>query len=568
MVSPDAPQTQPSPLASSMLSAAAAADESADSKPIATKGKEKAPKPSTTTTTKDEKASSVELKKRRKAEKQARREQGKQEKQASAGTGDNNRKDEEVHSSTLEPGSKFHTQAVKEEMGRPHIVNRSGSGIGADMPRSLPVRTAAGKRAESANVVVPTTTDSKEVALFGHLYGQPKRTSVAGAGRDIHPAVSALGLQMSNYVICGSNARCIATLFCFKRVRICHPLAGRTNMLNTHANLTESQVIESYTTPKGTALTRHLTSHLSSQIDYLKSCRPLSVSMGNAIRWLKLEISTIDVGAPDDESKPQLCAAIDNFIRERITVADQVISASAGAKIQHGDVILTYAKSSLVQKTLLDAHDRGLRFRVIVIDSKPLFEGKTLARTLALAGVETQYSLLNGLSHAIRDATKVFLGAHAMMSNGRLYSRVGTALVAMMARDADVPVIVCCESLKFTERVALDSIVNNEIAPPDELLSVASAAAAVAAPAPAPAPASTKNQQKQARGARGAAGAATAAEQRSSSPLLAWHDTPNLQLLNIMYDVTPPEYIKMIITEYGSLPPSSVPVVHRLSTNS
>jgi translation initiation factor eIF-2B subunit delta len=41
---------------------------------------------------------------------------------------------------------------------------------------------------------------------------------------------------------------------------------------------------------------------------------------------------------------------------------------------------------------------------------------------------------------------------------------------------------------------------------------------------------------------------------------------PNLQLLNILYDVTPAEYVNMVITEYGSLPPSSVPVVHRIST--
>lgn len=267
--------------------------------------------------------------------------------------------------------------------------------------------------------------------------------------------------------------------------------------------------------------------------------------MGNAIRWLKLEISNIDIDVPEADAKAQLCESIDNFIRERITVADQVISDSAGGKIKDGDVILTFAKSSLVQKTLIDAHNRGVRFRVIVIDSKPLFEGKNLARTLALLGLEVQYSLMHALSHSIKDASKVFLGAHAMMSNGRLYSRVGTAIVAMMASEADVPVIVCCESVKFTERVALDSIVNNEIAPPDELVPISSS--------------------RQRRGD----GASDAVErQKQESPLASWQDTPNLQLLNIMYDVTPAEYIKMVITEYGSLPPSSVPVVHRLSTNS
>ena len=293
------------------------------------------------------------------------------------------------------------------------------------------------------------------------------------------------------------------------------------------ALLTAIQVIESYITPPQNSLPRHLNSHLSSQIDYLVSCRPLSVSMGNAIRWLKLEISNVDPDTPESEAIADLCFSIDSFIRERITIAGQVIASSSAEKIKDGDIILTYAKSSVVQHTLLEAYRRGTRFKAIVVDSRPLFEGKNLARSLANLGIEVQYALTHSISHVVQDATKVFLGAHAMMSNGRLYSRVGTALVAMMAKEADIPVIVCCESVKFTDKVALDSIVNNEVAPPDELI----------------------------------------LQGNQSSSLEHWRDTPNLQLLNLMYDVTPAEYIDMVITEYGSLPPSSVPVVHRLSTN-
>lgn len=250
--------------------------------------------------------------------------------------------------------------------------------------------------------------------------------------------------------------------------------------------------------------------------------------MGNAIRWLKVEISEVDPDTPEHTAKGDLCSAIDDFIRERITVADQVISISAAEKISDGDVVLTYAKSSIVQQTLVEAFRQGKKFRVVVVDSRPLFEGKNLARALATMGLEVQYALTPAISHAIKDATKVFLGAHAMMSNGRLYSRVGTAMVAMTAKEADIPVIVCCESIKFTDRVALDSIVTNEVAPPDELI----------------------------------------LQNDSSSHLAKWHEVPNLQLLNLMFDLTPAQYIALVITEYGSLPPSSVPVVHRLSTKS
>ena len=247
--------------------------------------------------------------------------------------------------------------------------------------------------------------------------------------------------------------------------------------------------------------------------------------MGNAIRWLKLEVSKVDVSVPDAEAKKGLCDAIDVFIRERVTFADQVIARSAADKIKDGDVIMTYAKSSIVQRALVRAHEGGKKFRVIIVDSRPLHEGKHLAAALVKIGMDVKYCLINGLSHNIQDVTKVLLGAHAMMSNGRLFSRIGTALVAMEANEADKPVIVLCETIKFTERVALDSIVHNEIAPADELVI-------------------------------------------PGGPLEKWGDIKKLQLCNPMYDVTPADYIQMIVTESGNVPPTSVPVLHRLGNES
>ena len=457
------------------------------------------------------KVSGAELKKQKQLEKQARREQEKQAKTQGVLPDLKGPKKSDAPQEPARKGSTAGQPSTPTTKSQHH--KRTGSMSKAITPRPV--------HPQALPVVVKPQKENKNVALFGHLYGQPRRISIAAAGKDVHPAVLALGLQMSNYVLCGSNARCVATLLAFKRVIPCSSSQTRPRLTTTY------QVIESYVTPPQNSLPRHLTTHLSSQIEYLVSCRALSVSMGNAIRWLKVEINDVDPDTPESTAKSNLCEAIDNFISERITVADQVIATSAAEKIQDGDVILTFAKSSIVQKTLIQAYQNGKQFRVIVVDSRPLFEGKNIARALADLGLEVQYSLTHAIGHAMKDATKVFLGAHAMMSNGRLYSRVGTAIVAMMAKESDVPVIVCCESVKFTDKVALDSIVSNEVAPPDELV----------------------------------------IQGGTSTALKGWRDSPNLQLLNLMYDVTPAEYINMVVTEYGSLPPSSVPVVHRLSTN-
>lgn len=189
------------------------------------------------------------------------------------------------------------------------------------------------------------------------------------------------------------------------------------------------------------------------------------------------------------------------------------------------------------------------------MDSKPLFEGKQLARKLANYGISVRYYLITGASHAVKDATKVFLGAHAMMSNGRLYSRVGTALVSMLAYSHSLPVIVLCQSVKFTEKVALDSIVGNEVAPAEEILSEAERRELL--PLKSRFTASKSDDKSSSEEAPA-----------DTTDVLKWiDDAKNLHHLQVLYDVTPAQYINMVITEYGSLPPSSVPVVHRLSTN-
>ncbi|KAL4930893.1 translation initiation factor eIF2B subunit delta [Aspergillus undulatus] len=469
--------------------------------------------------------SPAELKKRAKAEKAARRAREKADRDQGGAAG----------------GQAANTPAGKKGADAGAAAGQAGKGQ-KSIPRRGSTQAGTGNGAEAKK-----KQEDKNVAVFGHLYGQHRRTTVAGAGKEVHPAVLALGLQMRDYVVCGSSARCVATLLAFKRV------------------------IQAYTTPKGTSLARHLTTHLSHQITYLSTCRPLSISQGNAIRALKLAISSIDPSVLEAQAKTTLCEFIDSFIREKITVADQVIAGSAAQKIKDGDVVVTFAGSSIVKQTLLTAFKQGKRFRVSIIDSRPLFEGKNLARTLANAGLEVQYSLVSGISHAIKDATKVFLGAHAMTSNGRLYSRVGTALVAMSAKEraggVEIPVIVCCETVKFTDRVALDSIVVNEIADADEL--VISQAPHQLTDLPDPAAAAQPEPKKGGKAApsKPSETESSTKSKDSDSPLVDWRDTTNLQLLNLLYDATPAEYVDMVVTEMGSLPPSAVPIVHRMSTS-
>lgn len=131
--------------------------------------------------------------------------------------------------------------------------------------------------------------------------------------------------------------------------------------------------------------------------------------MGNAIRWLKVKISEVDPDTLESTAIADLCNSIDLFITERVTAADKVIATSTAERIQSGDIVLVYANSSSVRLTLEEALHQQKRFRVVLVDSRPMFEGKSLASHLADLGISVQYSLLHGLSHHSKTLQKFCL---------------------------------------------------------------------------------------------------------------------------------------------------------------
>nr|KJB22407.1 hypothetical protein B456_004G046500 [Gossypium raimondii] len=324
--------------------------------------------------------------------------------------------------------------------------------------------------------VVKQTEARNRVELFRHLPQYEHGTQLPDLETKffeldpMHPAVYKVGLQYLSGDIRGGNARCIAMFQAFK------------------------EAIKDYSTPPEKTLIRDLTARISSYVSFLIECRPLSISMGNAIKFLKNRIAKLPLALSESEAKSTLMLDIDRFINEKIILSEKVIVKHAVTKIRDGDVLLTYGASSVVEMILLHAHELGKHFHVVVVDSRPKLEGQLLLRRLVRKGLS-------------------------------FYSRVGTACVAMVAHAFHVPVLVCCEAYKFHERVQLDSICFNELGNPDAISKVQG--------------------------------------RKEINYLDGLVNQENLQLLNLIYDATPSDYVSMIITDYGMIPPTSVPVIVR-----
>ncbi|KAJ7370076.1 Eukaryotic translation initiation factor 2B, subunit 4 delta, 67kDa [Desmophyllum pertusum] len=402
-------------------------------------------------------------------------------------------------------GSKLGDKQVSSKDEKPSLPG----GDSSEQPQKTKAELKAERRAVQLLIVFGVAQDiqaddekvQKKIAKKLARQQVPQRTTpqkkvgLGGTGNNpIHPAIITLGVQYAKGIICGSNARCVALLLAFKKIIALTPQKE---------------------------LCRDLDAKIKPNISFLTQCRPLSVSMGNAIKYLKLQITHTPPDMAEDQAKRNLSQCIDKFIQERIVLAGVAISETyARTKINDGDVILTYACSSLVLKILKDAYNAGKKFRVVVVDSRPKFEGRECLRRLVKHGIRCSYVLI--MCYLV---SKVFLGAHALLANGYVKSRVGSSMVAMMAQASNVPVLVCCETYKFCDKVQTDSFVSNELSDPDDLVPLA---------------------------------------RESPDVLSDWRDVNSLHLLNLVYDVTPPHFVSMVITEVGMIPCTSVPVVLRV----
>lgn len=445
--------------------------------------------------------SNKELKMIRQAEKQARRAKVKDTATGSSGSGQadatNNRHGEKA-------------DAVKPKVGEP---TRSSAPSGGARQAVLPSRRRPSQsisKDQTQTMSQVKAKPQKQVSFLSHLYGQPRRHTISDASKDVHPIILTVAQQIAHYRICGSQARTVAMLVALK------------------------SVIATYSTPMGTSLPRHLSQYfLSPQLTHLKAQgRPFCTAQSAAIRWLKNVIATLDPSLPEHEAKNRVLDEIDTFIHERFVIADQVIADEiAGQRIHDGDVVLCYGKSAVVTQCIREAVRRGKRFRVVIADSKPLHEGRALARSLqslkksaaahSLGQVDIIYVPLTALPSALAShrPTITLLGAHTVMSNGAIQARAGTALTALLAREAGSTVLVLSEGVKFAERVSADSIGGNELAPEDDIV---------------------------------------------GESIMGWRDMDNLQVANLAYDVTPPELVDAVVSELGTLPPGASLSIVRL----
>ncbi len=114
--------------------------------------------------------------------------------------------------------------------------------------------------------------------------------------------------------------------------------------------------------------------------------------------------------------------------------------------------IITLSHSDNVLEAIKMAHGRGHVNRAYVLESGPLFEGRTLASALSDAGVPSMAVPDAEGSSLMARASCALVGADSVLRDGSVVNKVGTHSLARAAVDRKKPFYVACETLKFDAR--------------------------------------------------------------------------------------------------------------------
>lgn len=137
--------------------------------------------------------------------------------------------------------------------------------------------------------------------------------------------------------------------------------------------------------------------------------------------------------------------------------------------IKNNDVIFTHCHSTNVVNSLIYAKNKGKKFEVYNTETRPLYQGRKTSKQLKKAGIKVTMFIDSALGIALekqqgtKKVDKIFLGSDALLKTG-IINKVGSKLIAQIARINKIPVYIIADSWKFTKtKVPIEQRGLNEV---------------------------------------------------------------------------------------------------------
>lgn len=154
---------------------------------------------------------------------------------------------------------------------------------------------------------------------------------------------------------------------------------------------------------------------------------------------------------PDDPDRPlpelrETAARLARLARAESEAAFAKTASDAAALVANGSTILTHSVSSTVREAIHQLRDSSVK--VILTESRPGLEGRLLARQLSEWKIPVTVITDAAMALFLPRCDLALVGADSITSVGDVVNKSGTFLLALAAREHNVPFYVCAESFK------------------------------------------------------------------------------------------------------------------------
>jgi ribose 1,5-bisphosphate isomerase len=242
----------------------------------------------------------------------------------------------------------------------------------------------------------------------------------------------------------------------------------------------------------------------------LVDTRPTAVSLPNAVRMVMAY-----KGDSVEEARSEIVRLADNFITTSKEAVHR-IGLIGSQRIKDGDTIMTHCNSQAAISVINEAHLAGKDINVIATESRPRLQGHLTIAQLNKLGIKTSLIVDSAVRFFMKDVDLVVVGADAVTANGSLINKIGTSQLALAAHESRTNLIVAAETHKFSPRTLMGEMVEIEERDINEVI---------------------------------------------KSDLIS--SLENVNVKNPAFDITPADYIDLICTEVGAIPPEMSYIIIR-----
>ncbi|MHA2501719.1 MAG: translation initiation factor eIF-2B [Candidatus Kariarchaeaceae archaeon] len=190
--------------------------------------------------------------------------------------------------------------------------------------------------------------------------------------------------------------------------------------------------------------------------DIIYNTRPTEPAMRNGLKKVMYDMYQIE-GSLDEMEAAALKSGAE-YLDLLKTTKDKIINTGAQL-IEDGFTIMTHCHSSISSAIFVRAHEMGKDIKAICTETRPRYQGRKTARELVEAGIPTIQVVDSAMRWVARNQSidMIIIGMDAVTSEGTIFNKIGSRLLALAAKEADIPLYVSGSLLKFDSNTVLGS---------------------------------------------------------------------------------------------------------------